>query len=89
MAVNGAQMIGTVLDHLRLEDVELLLANRGLPSAGGKEELTDRLQCALQDEICQWEWESGDVPEFHCGRFSPFSSTYTHCSRCILAILPF
>lgn len=65
-------MIGTVLDHLRLEDLELLLANRGLPSAGGKEELTDRLQCALQDEICQWEWESGDVPEFHCGRFSPF-----------------
>lgn len=60
-------MIGTVLDHLRPEDVELLLANRGLPSAGCKEDLADRLQSALQAEICEWEWESGDVPDFHCG----------------------
>lgn len=67
MSVNGAQMIGAVLDHLRPEDVELLLANRGLPSAGCKEDLADRLQSALQAEICEWEWESGDVPEFHCG----------------------
>lgn len=67
MTVNGAQMIGAVLEHLRPDDVELLLANRGLPSAGCKEDLAERLQCALQAEICEWEWESGDVPEFHCG----------------------
>ena len=67
MAVNGPQMIGAVLEHLRPEDVELLLANRGLPSVGAKEELIDRLQNSLQAEICEWEWETGDVPEFHCG----------------------
>lgn len=67
MAVNGPQMIGAVLEHLRTEDVELLLANRGLPSVGGKEELSERLQSALQAEICEWEWEAGEVPDFHCG----------------------
>ena len=67
MAVNGAQMIGAVLEHLRPDDIELLLANRGMPSVGGKEELADRLHSALQAEICEWDWESGDVPEFHCG----------------------
>ena len=68
MAVNGPHMITAVLEHLRPEDVELLLANRGLPSVGGKEELAERLQSALQAEICEWEWETGDVPEFHCGK---------------------
>ncbi len=67
MAVNGPHMITAVLEHLRPEDVELLLANRGLPSVGGKEELAERLQSALKDEICEWDWEAGDVPEFHCG----------------------
>lgn len=71
MAVNGPQMIGAVLEHLRPEDVELLLANRGLPSVGAKEEVAERLQNALQAEICEWEWETGDVPEFHCGKVSP------------------
>ncbi len=68
MAVNGPHMITAVLEHLRPEDVELLLANRGLPSVGGKEELAERLQSALCNEICEWEWETGDVPEFHCGK---------------------
>ena len=71
-------MIGAVLEHLRPEDVELLLANRGLPSVGAKEELADRLQTALQAEICEWEWETGDVPEFHCGQPQP-SRTLALC----------
>ena len=33
-----------MLEHLKLEDVQLLLENRGIPSIGEKEELTDRLQ---------------------------------------------
>ena len=80
MAVNGAQMIGTVLEHLRPDDIELLLANRGLPSVGGKEELADRLHSALQAEICEWEWEQGDVPEFHCGK-APLTHVLLHPQR--------
>ena len=44
MACNGGSIIASVLDHLKLEDVQLLLENRGIPSIGEKEELTDRLQ---------------------------------------------
>ena len=73
MTVNGAQMISAVLEHLRPDDVELLLANRGLPSVGGQDELADRLQSALQAEICEWEWESGDLSDFHCGELRSFA----------------
>ncbi|KAL0020200.1 hypothetical protein WJX79_010998 [Trebouxia sp. C0005] len=82
MAVNGPHMITAVLEHLRPEDVELLLANRGLPSVGGKEELAERLQSALQAEICEWEWETGDVPEFHCEMVGAGASMATH-NNCI------
>ena len=44
MACNGGSIIASVLEHLKLEDVQLLLENRGIPSIGEKEELTDRLQ---------------------------------------------
>ena len=84
MAVNGPQMIGAVLEHLRTEDVELLLANRGLPSVGGKEELSERLQSALQAEICEWEWEAGEVPDFHCGELSVFEE-WSACRCCSAA----
>ncbi|DBB04815.1 TPA: hypothetical protein ACH3X3_010105 [Trebouxia sp. C0006] len=82
MAVNGPHMITAVLEHLRPEDVELLLANRGLPSVGGKEELAERLQSALCNEICEWEWETGDVPEFHCEMVGAGASMATH-NNCI------
>ena len=84
MAVNGPQMIGAVLEHLRTEDVELLLANRGLPYVGGKEELSERLQSALQAEICEWEWEAGEVPDFHCGELSVFEE-WSACHCCSTA----
>ena len=44
MACTGGSIIASVLEHLKLEDVQLLLENRGIPSIGEKEELTDRLQ---------------------------------------------
>ena len=87
MAVNGPQMIGAVLEHLRPEDVELLLANRGLPSVGAKEELIGRLQNSLQAEICEWEWETGDVPEFHCGKLSHNAALQLWTSSSIACLL--
>ena len=42
--MNGGACIAAVLEHLKPEDVQLLLANRGLPSVGPKEDLTDCLQ---------------------------------------------
>ncbi len=47
MACSGGSIIASVLEHLKLEDVQLLLENRGMPSIGGKEELTERLQVTL------------------------------------------
>lgn len=42
--MHGASCIGAVLEHLKAEDVQVLLANRGLPAVGDKVELADRLQ---------------------------------------------
>lgn len=100
MACNGGSIIASVLQHLKLEDVQLLLENRGMPSIGGKEELTERLQvtlpglrapysgdttsqtiknrvtrllkhiavqAVLSEEICDFEWEQGEVPGCHTG----------------------
>lgn len=67
MAANGASVIASVLEHLKMEDIQLLLENRGMPSIGHKEELTERLQAALSEEICQFEWEQGEVPACHSG----------------------
>ena len=50
-----------------MEDIQLLLENRGLPSIGQKERLTQRLQAALSEEICEFEWEAGEVPACHAG----------------------
>lgn len=47
MICSGGSIIASVLEHLKLEDVQLLLENRGMPSIGGKEELTERLQVTL------------------------------------------
>lgn len=66
-AGNGGTLIAQLLEHLKLQDVQLLLENRGLPSIGGKEQLTERLQAALSEEICEFEWETGDVPACHAG----------------------
>lgn len=45
--MNGPVCINAVLEHLKLEDVQMLLANRGLPSVGSKEELTECLQVSI------------------------------------------
>lgn len=60
-------MITSVLEHLKMEDIQLLLENRGLPSIGDKQSLTERLQGALCEEICEFEWEQGEVPACHAG----------------------
>lgn len=54
---NGPAMISAVVERFKPEDIELLLANRGLPSVGGKEELAERLQQVLTEEFCEWKWE--------------------------------
>lgn len=59
---NGPAMISAVVERFKPEDIELLLANRGLPSVGGKEELAERLQQALTEELCEWKWEKGVQP---------------------------
>ncbi|KAK9842237.1 hypothetical protein WJX81_002080 [Elliptochloris bilobata] len=62
-------MIQAVLGNLTTEDLELLLARRGLPTLSHEplhEALVDRLEDALNDEFCRFEWEAGQVPEFHC-----------------------
>jgi hypothetical protein len=63
-------MISSVLEHLKMEDIQLLLENRGLPSIGDKQSLTERLQGALCEEICEFEWEQGEVPACHAGKES-------------------
>ncbi|CAK0782930.1 hypothetical protein CVIRNUC_006125 [Coccomyxa viridis] len=78
MACNGGSIIASVLEHLKLEDVQLLLENRGIPSIGEKEELTDRLQAVLSEEICEFEWEQGDVPGCHAEITGAGSSMFTH-----------
>ena len=40
---------------------------RGLPSLGERDELAERLKKALEDDLCGWEWEQQDVPNFHTG----------------------
>ena len=64
-------MIGAILENLKTEDLELLLARRGLPSCSHDtplhEALVDRLHTALSDELCRFRWEVDQVPQFHCG----------------------
>ena len=55
MACSGGSIIASVLEHLKLEDVQLLLENRGMPSIGGKEELTERLQVMSRPEKAEAE----------------------------------
>ncbi|GMH38370.1 hypothetical protein BSKO_06254 [Bryopsis sp. KO-2023] len=62
MVGNGPALISAVVERLKPDDVELLLGNRGLPSVGTKEELSERLQGALIREICEWSWEKGMQP---------------------------
>lgn len=52
MACNGGSIIASVLEHLKLEDVQLLLENRGMPSIGDKEQLTERLQVQIRPSAC-------------------------------------
>ncbi|KAK9829027.1 hypothetical protein WJX72_003488 [[Myrmecia] bisecta] len=84
MLGHGPAVISAVIEHLKREDIELLLANRGIPSLGSKQELTERLQAALTDEICEWEWETGDVPNFHAEIIGAGSTLVTH-NNCIYA----
>jgi len=53
MAVHGTTCITAVLEHLKPEDVQILLANRGLPSVGTREELTECLQVSLSSPHCK------------------------------------
>eukprot|EP00803_Ostreobium_quekettii_P009677 evm.model.scf_2193.2 EVM.evm.TU.scf_2193.2 scf_2193:7697-13170(-) len=62
-AGNGPAMISAVVERFKPEDVELLLANRGLPSVGGREELAERLLAALTEELCEWKWERPGQPQ--------------------------
>lgn len=48
--MHGATCISAVLEYLKAEDVQVLLANRGLPSVGDREELTDTLQVVILDK---------------------------------------
>lgn len=59
MVGNGPGLISAVVERLKPDDIELLLANRGLPSVGPIEELSGRLQRALVEEMCEWKWERG------------------------------
>ena len=59
MACSGGSIIASVLEHLKLEDVQLLLENRGMPSIGGKEELTERLQ--VRSRLCVFMLEQRDI----------------------------
>ena len=52
MACNGGSIIASVLEHLKLEDVQLLLENRGMPCIGDKEQLTERLQVQIRPSAC-------------------------------------
>lgn len=57
MSCTGGSLIASVLEHLRLEDVQVLLENRGIPSIGDKEELTDRLQVHISrfsNSVMSW-----------------------------------
>ena len=60
---------------LQTEDLELLLARRGHPTLSHseplEEALVERLGKAFSDEFCRFEWESGQVPNFHAGAPSP------------------
>lgn len=59
MVGNGPGLISAVVERLKADDVELLLANRGLPSVGPIEDLSTRLQKALVEEMCEWRWQKG------------------------------
>lgn len=60
---------------LQTEDLELLLARRGQPTLSHDEfldqALVERLGKAFSDEFCRFEWESGQVPNFHAGAPPP------------------
>ncbi|CAL8470672.1 g10214 [Coccomyxa elongata] len=71
-------MISSVLEHLKVEDIQILLENRGLPSIGDKQFLTERLQGALCEEICEFEWEQGEVPVCHAEIIGAGSTMFTH-----------
>jgi hypothetical protein len=65
--MNGPEAVNALVEHLLPSDLEILLANRGLPSVGTPKELTERLQEALNKAICAFEWEKGEVPNYHAG----------------------
>lgn len=46
--MHGPTCISAVLENLKAEDVQILLANRGLPSVGDKEDLAESLQVLLR-----------------------------------------
>ena len=45
--MHGPTCISALIENLKAEDVQILLANRGLPSVGDKEDLADNLQASL------------------------------------------
>ncbi|KAK9787629.1 hypothetical protein WJX73_006766 [Symbiochloris irregularis] len=63
--MNGSVVLSAVVENLRPDDIAILLENRGLPALGEPDELARRLQKALSDECCGWEWEQQDTPGFH------------------------
>lgn len=65
--MNGPEAINALVEHLDIQDLEILLANRGLPSVGTKDELKGRLQLAFKEQFCPYEWERGEVPTYHAG----------------------
>ena len=57
MSCTGGSLIASVLEHLRLEDVQVLLENSGIPSIGDKEELTDLLKLHISlysNSVMSW-----------------------------------
>ena len=68
MAVQGTTCIQAVLEHLKPEDVQILLANRGLPSVGTREELTESLQVStpLGPEILPVGLHTGQTAQDAC-----------------------
>eukprot|EP00884_Botryococcus_braunii_P004067 jgi/Botrbrau1/13661/Bobra.0292s0010.1 len=63
--MNGPEAINALVEHLDIQDLEILLANRGLPSVGTKDELKGRVQIAFKEQFCPYEWERGEVPTYH------------------------
>jgi hypothetical protein len=65
--MNGPEAVSALVDYLEIQDLEVLLANRGLPSVGTKDELKGRLRNAFKEQFFPFEWERGEVPTYHAG----------------------